>query len=44
MLGKVLPVGAFVALVLGYAAFEVSVVGSSQHLFEPLHSFDQFVD
>ena len=32
-----------IIVVLGYAAFEVSVVSRSQHLFEPLRIFDQYV-
>lgn len=33
----------FGVFVLGYAAFEVNGLRQSQHLFEPLFTFDQFV-
>lgn len=38
-----LKAGAMVVVVLGYVAFEVTQLRNSQHLFEPLHTFDQFV-
>ncbi len=40
---RILGGAAMLLLIGGYAAFEASVVARSQHLFEPLHSFDQFV-
>ena len=32
----------FMLIVIGYAAFEVQGLRQSQHLFEPLFTFDQF--